>query len=258
MPLTLTSLFINLYFRIDTTLLTKLRPLTEVGWYGAAHKCIEVLMVVPAVLVAATFPAFAKMAAEDLGRLQRAAGRVLHLLFMLAVPMVVGAMVLAHPLMALVFGRAFAPAGTALAWLSVALGFIFINYLLSYLLISAEHQRLNALVSGLAVLVSVGANLLFIPRWGFAGAGAAAATTECVLFIAYALCVRTQVFALKLETPGRVVLAGLVMGAAVWFLRAFPVVPVIALGGVVYAAMLWLLRAVTLEDVQWLREKMKK
>ncbi|NTV52855.1 MAG: flippase [Candidatus Firestonebacteria bacterium] len=258
LPLTLTTLFINLYFRIDTTLLTKLRPLSEVGWYGAAHKCIEVLMVVPAVLVAATFPTFSKMFAEDLGRLQRAAERVLHLLFMLAVPLVVGAVLLARPLMALVFGPAFAPAGIALAWLSVALGFIFINYLLSYLLISAEHQRLNALVSGLAVLVSVGANLLLIPRWGFAGAGAAAAVTELILFLAYAACVRTQVFALKLSAPGRVLLAGVGMGAVVWLLRAFPVVPLIILGGLVYAGLLWFLRAVTPEDFRWLREKMQK
>jgi O-antigen/teichoic acid export membrane protein len=195
---------------------------------------------------------------EDRDRMRRAAERVLHLLFLLAVPLVTGAVLLARPLMVLIFGHAFAPAGAALAWLSVALGFIFVNYLLSYILISAEHQTLNALVSGLAVLVSVSSNLLLIPRWGFAGAGAAAAVTESVLFLAYAGCVRSRVFVLRLESPGRVLLSGAGLSVVVWFTRAFPVVLVIACGAVVYGTLLWLLRAVTPADLQWLREKMKK
>jgi O-antigen/teichoic acid export membrane protein len=258
LPLTLTTLFINLYFRIDTTLLTKMRPLSEVGWYGAAHKCIEVLMVMPAVLVASTFPGFSKMYVEDRERMQRAAQRVLGLLVMAAVPLVIGAVLLSQPLMILVFGQAYAPSGLALAWLAVALGFIFVNYLLSYLLISAERQRVNAVVSGLAVVVSISANLLLIPRWGYAGAAASAAVTEGFLFVAYAWCVQRKVFSLRLKSGWRIGLAGLVMGGVVWWLRGFHVLPVIAAGALVYGAMLFMLKVAGPEEWQWLREKIKK
>ncbi len=258
LPLTLTSLFVNLYFRIDTTILTKLRPMAEVGWYGAAHKCIEVLMVVPAVLVAATYPGFSKMFVSDRERTRRAVLRLIRLLVMLAVPMVVGAVLLARPLMVLVFGEAFAPSGLALAWLSVALGFIFLNYLFSYVLIMAERQKVNALVAASAVVMSIGANLLLIPTWGYAGAAAAAAVTECFLFGAYAWNVHRKVFPLAVESAGGVLLAGALMGAALWFLPAWPVLVRIALGALVYGGALVLTRTVNAEDWTWVREKFKR
>jgi O-antigen/teichoic acid export membrane protein len=250
LPLTLTTLFINLYFRIDMTLLAKLRPAAEVGWYGAAHKCIEVLMLVPAVLVVSSFPGFSRLYLEDRERLGRAAHRLLRLLLLLALPLAAGAALLGRPLMMLVFGPAFAPSGPALGWLAAALGFIFLNYPLSYLLITGERQTVNAVVSGAAVLVSVGANLLLIPAYGYLGSAAAAALTEGVLLAAYAAAVHRFLFPLPWAGPLlRTAAATAVMTAVVWLLRSSPLWIPVAAGGVVYTAAAWLLRAVDRDDL---------
>jgi O-antigen/teichoic acid export membrane protein len=243
-------LFVNLYFRIDMTILTKLRPAAEVGWYGAAHKIIEVLMFVPAVLVAASFPGFSRLFVEDRERLGRAAHKLLRLLLLLALPLAVGASLLGTPLMTLLFGRAFAPSGPALGWLTVALVFIFLNYPLSFLLISAERQTANAVVSGLAALVSVGANMLLIPRFGYLGAAAAAAVTEFTLCCGYALAVQRLVLPLHLVSPWlRIAAAAACLAVPVWLLRNLnPLIPIVA-GAAIYAAAVWVLRAVTREDL---------
>ncbi len=254
LPLTLTTLFINLYFRIDMTLLAKFRPAAEVGWYGAAHKCIEVLMVVPAVLVVASFPGFSKLYFEDREKLTRAARQVLRLLLLLGLPLAGGAALVGRPLMATVFGPDFAAAGPALGWLALALSFIFLNYALSYLLITGEKQVVNALVSGLAVIVSVSANLLLIPRYGYLGAAGAAVITELFLLAAYAWAVQRWLFRLSLwPALLRTGLAVSAMMLVVWPLRGqFPLISILA-GMVVYALAAWLFKAVGPEDLRILR-----
>lgn len=254
LPLTLTTLFINLYFRIDMTFLAKLRPAAEVGWYGAAHKCIEVLMVVPAVLAVAAFPGFAQLYRSDRGQLAAAGRQLLRLLALLGLPVAAGALVLGEPLMAWLFGAAFAPAGAALAWLAVALCFIFLNYAFSFLLISGERQMVNAWVSGAAVVVSVAANLLLIPRFGHVGAAAAAAATEGFLLACYAGAVQRWIFPLRLlGAVGRTFAATACMLVPVWLLRELnPLVPILA-GMAAFAAAAWIFGAVGREDWQLLK-----
>lgn len=249
LPLTLTTLFINLYFRIDMTLLAKMRPAVEVGWYGAAHKCIEVLMVVPAVLVTAVFPGFSRLFVEDRERLRKAGEKILRLLLLLALPLAAGLGLVATPLMRFLFGAGFAAAGPALAWLGVALAFIFLNYMLSYLLICAEQQKINALVSGLAVGVSLAANLLLIPRFGYAGAAAAAAVTETFLFLAYWQAVRRRLFQPLLgQTFLRCLAATACMAAGLWWVRGLHPLLSTALAVLGYGLAAWLLGAVLPED----------
>ncbi|MCK5240892.1 flippase [bacterium] len=259
LPLTLTTLFINLYFRIDMTLLTKLRPAEEVGWYGAAHKCIEVLMVVPAILVVAAFPGLSKLFQENRDKLIRAATKLLRLLMLLGLPMAGGAILVAQPLVLLIFGREYAPAGSALAWLAVALCFIFVNYALSYLLISGGKQTVNALVSGLAVLVSIGSNLFLIPRYGYLGAAMSAVLTELFLLAAYGVVVKRLLFSMPLGLSLLRILGatGGMMGA-VWFLRELNPIFSISAGAVVYVLGIWLLRAIEQDDIDLLRRIFKE
>ncbi len=259
MPLTLTTLFVSLYFRIDMTILSKLRPAEELGWYGAAHKCVEVLIVIPAVLVTAAFPGFSKLFREDRQRLAGAALKVIRLLLLIGVPLAGGAVILARPLMILIFGQAYAASGYALAWLAVALCFIFLNYPLSYILISSERQKVNALVSGLAVIVSVGANLFLIPRFGYLGAAVSAVLTEAFLLAAYFLAVSRCLFPLPLFIPlVRVIAATGIMLVPVWFLRGMHPLIAVSAGLIVYLGAVWLVKAIQPEDIDILRRAVKR
>jgi O-antigen/teichoic acid export membrane protein len=259
LPLTLTTLFINLYFRIDMTLLTKFRTAEEVGWYGAAHKCIEVLMVVPAILVVAAFPGMSKLFQENRKTLIRAATKLLRLLLLLGLPIAGGAILIANPLVLIIFGKEYAAAGSALSWLAVALCCIFVNYALSYLLISGGKQKVNAVVSGLAVLVSIGSNLLLIPRLGYLGAAISATITEVFLLAAYAISVKRLLFSIPVGMSLlRIALATAGMMVVVWFLRESNPVVSISTGVVIYILGIWLFRAIEKDDVDLLQRIFKR
>ncbi len=259
LPLTLTTLFINIYFRIDMTLLAKMTNQAQVGWYGAAHKCIEVLMVLPAVLVVATFPGFSTLYWQDKARMARAAKKILRLLLMMGLPIAIGALLVGTSLVRLIFGTDYLPAGPALGLLSVALCFIFLNYALSYFLIAAERQAVNAIVSGVAVAVSVGANFVLIPQWGYMGAAVSAAITEAFLFVAYYSMVQRYLFTIPWWKEAlKIVGAALIMALVLWPLRFLVPWVTIPVGGLAYGLALWLLRAVGKEDLDLIRKMVKR
>jgi O-antigen/teichoic acid export membrane protein len=100
-------------------------------------------------------------------------------------------------------------------------------------------------------------NLALIPSFGYLGASWATVMTEIVLgVVAWTLTARHigRVHVVKLSW--RIVLAGLVMGAAVFPLRDLGGVAIaipIVVGVAVYGGAVLLLRGVTSEEIGWAR-----
>lgn len=259
LPLTLTTLFINIYFRIDMTILAKLTGNEQVGWYAAAHKCIEVLMVIPSILVLAAFPGVAKLFHDNQAQLAKAGMKILRLLAMLGLPIAVGSSLVGVPLITLIFGQTFRPAGYALPYLAFALAFIFLNYALSYFLIAAHQQKINAVIAGSATLVSIAGNFWLIPRFGYLGAAGAALMTELFLFAAYYMMVNCRVF--KINWSGslfKLAAAVTAMALVVWPLKHYSPLISIPVGMAGYALALWLFKAVDADDVSLLKKVLRK
>jgi O-antigen/teichoic acid export membrane protein len=259
LPLTLTMLFVNVYFRIDITLLTRLRSAVEVGWYGAAHKCIEVLMIVPAILMAATFPGMARLHVENPEKLKSAVQILLRLLLLLACPMLAGAPFVAEPLMTLLFGQEFSPAGIDFVFLVIALGFIYFNFVFTFLLISARKQTINAILAAGAVVVCIAANLLLIPRYGHTGAALAASLTEGYLLLAYALASRPLLHGIRwLPDFARVSASALLMAGLLFLFKEQTIFIKLALAVAGYGLAVWLLGAIRKEDINLLQRAFSK
>jgi O-antigen/teichoic acid export membrane protein len=100
-------------------------------------------------------------------------------------------------------------------------------------------------------------NLTLIPLFGYLGASWATVATELVLGISgWTLVARHIGRVPVMALSWRIILAGLVMGVAVYPLSGFGgyriVIP-IAAGVVVYGAAVLLLRAVTKDEITWAR-----
>ena len=192
LPLWLATLFSLLYFKGDVVILKAFAGNAEVGAYSAAYKIFEGLMIVPSVVLAATFPPLARAKGDPAapttlgGRAGRAAPGARH-----------GRRAgrLSHERSApsaLVYGAGFVRAAPSLRVLAIALPILFLNYGLTHFLIARDLERRNLLFAALMLVVNVSANLLLIPR--FAGPGAACATlvTEVALTICCAIALRRR------------------------------------------------------------------
>jgi O-antigen/teichoic acid export membrane protein len=182
LPLWLATLMSLVYFKGDAILLRMFVGDAAVGSYSAAYKIFEATMIVPSIVLAAWFPALVRVDAERepgrRARVELGLGAALLGLGLLAG----GTVLLGSGLVIrLAFGEAFANAVPTLRVLALGVPLVFLNYGLTHFLIARHLERANLVFTFAMMVLNLGANLLFIPR--FAGRGAAFTTvgTELAL-----------------------------------------------------------------------------
>jgi len=236
----LVGIFATLYWRIDVFMLSKMRPVEDVGYYGAAWRLLELAMVVPQSLCLSIYPQLVAALREDRDRVARLGALASRWLLAVALPAAVVCTVLARPILRLFYGSGFDPAVPSLVvlmWTLVPYGIVRYH---AYLLVGADHQRVDLWMNVAMTAVNVLLNLVLIPTMG--PVGAAVATLVSVLVYAAA-----QVAFLAARLPGTAaplglalwpVLASLAAGALAWVLRDAPVLLPATLAAVVYAGVL--------------------
>ena len=255
LPFALTFVLTILYFRIDQPLVYVLQSKDAAGFYGAAYKPIESLLFVPMTFLSIVFPVLSVYHRERPAEMVDTLSRFYKALLLMGWPMSVGIFVLALPLNhVLHFHDESAP---ALRILALALGFAFINNAFIGALNASDRQSSFTWAAGWSLVANVALNLALIPRFGYLGASAATVLTELVLGVAgWVLTSRHVGRVPVVSLSWRIVLAGLIMGVAVYPLRnfeGFAVAVPIAAGVIVYAVAVLLLRALTGEEIAWAR-----
>lgn len=235
----LISIFATLYWRIDVFMLAQMRPVEDVGLYGAAWRLLEIAIVVPQSLCVALYPQMAGAARHDpqnLARLGRAAARYL---FAISLPAAVCTTILAGPMLELLYGDRFVSAAntlTVLMWTVVPYGWVRYH---AYVLVAVDQQRIDLRLNALMSVVNVVLNLALIPVYGAMGAAVATLVSVC----AYAL---AQYAYLWRYLPGHAApvafestpfLAAALAGLCVWLVRD-TVVLAVAAAPLVYAGTL--------------------
>jgi O-antigen/teichoic acid export membrane protein len=173
-----------------------------VAVYNVAYKLFEPSLILPSVLLAATFPLISQAggAGGKPGELRQVLGHTLLLLCALGAGAALLLALLSAPLVGLLYGGAYSASAAVLQVLSLACLPMFANYGLTHALIAVDRPRLYALFTLAAMLANIGVNLLLIPLWGVSGAAAATVAAEVVLF---ALCAAAILRLLSPSAEGR-------------------------------------------------------
>lgn len=179
-PLALSSLADTVSNRADVLMLGLLRPVSDVGIYGAAYNLYIGAIVLVAAMQAALLPAFARASEAALRPLWlRSAGALAVLGGLAGAAFLFGA----GPLVRIAYGGGLAAAAQPLQILGpVALVFVTERLLLTTL-ISRGHQRavLYALVPG--ALLNLLLNAAVVPRYGYNGAAASTLASEVIVLL---------------------------------------------------------------------------
>ena len=157
----LSAVCATLYWRIDVFLLSHLRDVSEVGYYTAAYRILDLVILLPQSLCQAMYPQLA-------AGLRRAAP--LWWLTLLTAPAAVVVTALASPVLRLLYGAEFlvaAPTLGILIWTAVPYAW---NRYHACLLVSAGLQQADLAINASLLAVNVALNLALIPRYGPRGA----------------------------------------------------------------------------------------
>jgi O-antigen/teichoic acid export membrane protein len=252
LPFALTFFLTNVYFRAGFVILQQLRSFAEVGWFTLAYKPFEALQFVPLAIQTVVYPVLGVYFVTDPSRLKLAYERFFKVLVLLGWPLTVGTFVLVHPINQ-IFNRSgqFAQSEPALRILAFGIVFLFANSAFYAMLNATNRQGFNAWATGLATVVAVALNLVFIALAGYLGASVATVVTEAALCTFGWWFVQLRRPDLRLpviQLSWRILLAGAVMGAAVFPLRGFSILLSVPAGFIVYLVAILILRVVTPEE----------
>jgi O-antigen/teichoic acid export membrane protein len=206
-PIGVAILLFTVLLRIDMVILSLIAGNHEVGIYGAAFRVFESTMFLTWAFTAATFPWFSRKHAENDARVSR--GYEMGLVVVLAVltPIGLACILLATPIIHVLFGEQFDASITPLRLLGTVVIAYGINVLTTTILAANDKPRLMHRVLLLTVFQNIGMNLLLIPPYGATGAAISAAVSGLLLAV---LSIRQATKAL-----GRIRLTRVLLGPAV-------------------------------------------
>ncbi len=205
------------YAKVDQVLVLHFRGARGAGLYGAAYLLLDRVQFLPAVLMTTAFPILSSAWPADPQRARRITQRALESMALISLPALAFTLAAAGPLLTLLFGVQFAPAAGALRVLMGAFVLTCFGYVVGYLAVIVDRQRVFVLIALAGLAFNVAANVILLPHHGYIAAAWVTLVTEVVVLVPAAL---TTLRALghqpRLGRLPRAALAAAAMGLAVW------------------------------------------
>ena len=247
-PFWFSLIFLKIFYRIDTVMLTTMKGYATTGWYNAASTLTSALAFIPGVVINATFPAMSKFFhtnSRDL--LKILYKKTFYYLLIIGLPITSGIFILSQRLIIFIYGNKFTESGVVLKILSLSLFFIFLNLLMGYLLNAINKQHLFTLSNGLCVGFNVIMNLMLIPKFSHAGAAFSTFITQIINFLL-----------LYYFTTKNGYFINIIMSLIILKLNFIPLLYIIPLSAASYFMLLFLMKGFGKDEFMLIRSLLNK
>ena len=182
-PLALVSAYTSIYTQADSALMGFFGQISQVGFYSAAQRIIQGVMIVMSLISLSFFPALSRTFKESKEEFQKIWKNLQKIMIVLAFPLVFGGFLLAPKIIFSFYGPHFSPAILSFKILIFMLGIIFLYNPFRWALICANQQKRLFFAFLIGALFSLIANLIFIPKYSLYGASFVAVFTHFCIFL---------------------------------------------------------------------------
>ncbi len=254
-PFLLAAIFSRGYGYLDVVLLTHLIDERAAGLYSAGGKIYTALQFIPGSLAAALYPAMSEKSTDE-SALQRIFERAMWFLYLVAVPLMVGLLTLGRPFMLLLYGQKFLASVPVIQVLALVFFFAWMGFVYNALLNATHRQSIATINMGIALVVSVAANLVLIPRFEVMGPAVAVVLSQGVLFVLGTIWAKRLQMSLSSETIRRMLKVALAGGAqAIVALILLPnAILAFVFSGAVFVAVVLITKAVGTGEWQLIKK----
>jgi O-antigen/teichoic acid export membrane protein len=187
------------------------------GLYGVAFRLLTLLYAFPVVVQSAVIPRLYRYAADQ-AMLSRAYGILVRWSLAVSAALAGVAAALAGPLIVLLFGDEFAPAGPAFAVLAASLWLHQLNYVCGDVLYALDRQARRAWSLSAVVAFNIALNFFMIPAYAAVGAAWSTLIAEFVLFLLLFLALQRRFKLKPFKTLAPPIALGAAAGLATWSL----------------------------------------
>jgi O-antigen/teichoic acid export membrane protein len=249
------SLLGGLFSRVEIIILSAVATPSQVGFYSAAYKLVDLCYFIPQTFMTNVYPTLSRAYASSREHAQKIQEKAITCLLVVALPLSVGLAVGAGPLILLAFGPGFSGAVTPLRVLSASVVLFCLHAVLWRILAARGEQALVLRVQAVTIVARIGTGYPLISAFGAVGA---AITTTVSLMLHTGLlsyCVRRDGTRMAVgRRAWRFATAAAGTGAVIWLalghLQLWEVAPLALLA---YAALVTVMRGFDAEDIALLR-----
>lgn len=243
-PFALAGIIGRLYSYSDSLLMSKMLTERELGWWSVPYKITFAFQFIPLALSASVYPVFSTLFVTDREALSRLFEKSWRYLFTIVFPLSASIFAIAEPFIIKVYGVSYAPSVAPLRILVISLIFGYLALISGALLNAIGQQKKQTMLMACALLISIVANVILIPKLGIIGAAVSALIGNFFLWLAgFTLANRyTSLNKMALISYSmRAIVPAVLMGGAVYLsLRYIPFFWAIPLGGLLYFGLLLL------------------
>jgi O-antigen/teichoic acid export membrane protein len=180
-PIGIALVALAVLFRVDMTMLAIFKPATQVGYYAAAYKLLETTAFFSWAVNVAVLPSLSRLSPTTIPTVGDVYQRGLKLVIAMTLPVAVGAVALAGPVISLLYGGQYHRSAVALALLAPTVALFPIAALTSQLFFAQGRRPTVAIVYALVGLENIALNLVLIPRFSLLGAAAGTSISELLV-----------------------------------------------------------------------------
>lgn len=255
-PMGVVAIITFLYYRLDTILLSVMRPSADVGIYNAAFKIIDNVSFFPGMFMGLIMPIMAKNFFAEKEKFRRVSDKTFKVFSIMIVPLIVGTVFLADDIIRLIGGAGFGESANVLRILIFALAFIFFGNFFNSIMVASNLQKKLMYILGLAAVVNITLNLIFIPKFSYMAASFSSVITEfLVAAVTFWVVVKRADYFPKVKNLGGILFSGLMMATVLFFFRGASFFVLFFGSSTVYFLFLWIVRAVGVEEIRSLISK---
>lgn len=183
-----------IYFKIDAVLLGYLRGSYEAGIYGAAYRFLEAIVFIPSAIATTLFPVLARLHQGDMRHVKSLYRKSVLLLFIVSI-FIYLLFITILPKLILFFLPQYPGSIDALMILSLTIPFMFIHVPGAIVVLSTDkYLKPVIFLSLLTVGFNLGANLIFIPKFGYMAASVITVLSEVLSFIVFFIFIQSFIF----------------------------------------------------------------
>lgn len=250
LPFGMAFIFINLYIKIDTVMLSFMKGDAAVGWYNAAYQIPLAFSLISYALMESIFPVFSRLGFSK-DELTSAYKKTFKFLAIIVFPIAVGITLLSEKIIFILYGKGYENSIIILQILIWLIVFEFLSYLLYITLSSVNKQKINTLTAGTCAALNIILNFILIPSYSLMGAGIAKIITYGALFFMNFYFVSKYICRISIyRATNKPIIASLAMGFILYSIKDMNILILASLSGLFYLAFLFLIKGFTKEDLK--------
>lgn len=258
-PTATAVIFNSLYYQAGRMLLPFYISQTEVGLFGAATRVFDIVVQISALIMGILMPlvtfAWARGQKQDFAERMQLSLTGLSLIIL---PIIVGMIVLAEPLMVLVAGSDFRVSGLMLQWIGFALFGSCLGMVFGHIALATNHQRSVLWIYISDALISLPAFLIALSLFGWRGAAGVIIFSELYAGVLLTYVTVRLAGAQPSFTPFfKILLACAGMVGVLYLLPPIPLLASVVLGAISYSAFILIFRVISLRTLKLIFSRQK-